>query len=66
VVVQVTVDESGKVKVIDFLRGMPGFNHLVSQALEKWPFQAASFKGRAIPSKTAIAFVFQSPSSNKK
>jgi hypothetical protein len=37
---------------------------LVSDALKKWRFQAATFNGKPITSKTTIAFVFQTPSSN--
>lgn len=64
VVVQFTVDESGAVKDVDFLHSMEGFNSLVSDVLKKWRFQAATFNRKPITSKTAIAFVFQSPSSN--
>jgi len=64
VVVQFTVDGSGAIKDVDFLHPMEGFNSLVSDALKKWRFQAATFNGRPITSKTTIAFVFQTPSSN--
>jgi TonB family protein len=61
VVVQLTVDESGEVKNVDFLHGMANFNNLVSDALKKWRFQAATFKGTPTTSKTVIAFIFQAP-----
>ena len=64
VVVQFTVDGSGAIKDVDFLHPMEGFNSLVSDALKKWRFQAATFNGKPITSKTTIAFVFQTPSSN--
>lgn len=64
VVVQVTVNRFGDVKDVDLLHGMDGFNGLVSDALKNWHFQAATFNGKPITSKTVIAFVFQSPSSN--
>lgn len=64
VVVQLTVDGSGRITGVDFLHGMEGFNNLVSKALKAWRFQAATFNGKSIPSKTIIAFVFQPPSSN--
>jgi len=63
-VVQLTVDDSGAVKNVDFLHRMDGFNSLVSDALKKWHFQAATFNGKPITSKAVIAFVFQTPSSN--
>jgi TonB family protein len=64
VVVQLTVDDSGAVKDVDFLHRMEGFNSLVSDALKEWRFQAATFNGKPFTSKTVIAFVFQTPSSN--
>jgi Gram-negative bacterial TonB protein C-terminal len=61
VVVQLTVDSSGEVKGVDFLHGMDVFNSFVSDALKQWRFQAATFNGKPITSKTVIAFVFQPP-----
>jgi TonB family protein len=63
VVVQLTVDSSGEVKGVDFLHRMEGFNSFVSEALKKWRFQAATFNGKSITSKTVIAFAFQPPHS---
>jgi TonB family protein len=59
VVVQLTVDSSGEVKGVDFLHGMDVFNKFASDALKQWRFQAATLDGKAITSKTVIAFVFQ-------
>ena len=64
VVVQLTVEGSGDVKGVEFLHGMVGFNNLVSDALRKWRFQAATFDGKPITSKTVIAFVFQTPAAH--
>jgi TonB family protein len=64
VVVQLTVDGSGMITGVDFLHGMERFNNLVSKALKAWRFQAATFNGKSITSKTIIAFVFQPPISN--
>ena len=64
VVVQLTVDGSGDVTDVNFLHRMAGFDRLVTDALKKWQFQAATFNGKPITSQTVIAFVFQSPSSN--
>jgi TonB family protein len=61
VVVQVTVDNSGEVKGVDFLHGTDVFNNFVSDALKKWRFQAATLDGKSITSKTVIAFAFQPP-----
>jgi TonB family protein len=64
VVVQLTVDGSGRITGIDFLHGMDEFNNLVSKALKAWRFQPATFNGVSITSKTVIAFVFQPPISD--
>ena len=64
VVVQPTVDSSGEVKGVDFLHGMEIFNNFVSEALKKWRFQAATFNGKPIKSKTVIGFAFQPPPSS--
>lgn len=61
VVAQLTVDELGTVKNVEFLHGMANFNNLVSDALKKWRFQAATLKGKPITSKTVVAFLFQPP-----
>jgi TonB family protein len=61
VVVQLTVDSSGEVKGVDFLHGIEIFNNFVSDALKKWRFQAATFNGKPIKSKTVIGFAFQPP-----
>jgi TonB family protein len=63
VVVQVTVDGAGDVKGVEFLHGMETFNKFVSAALKQWRFQAATFNGKPITSKTVIAFAFQPPHS---
>ena len=63
VVVQVTVDGSGDVKDVEFLHGLANFNNFVSAALKHWRFQAATFNGKPITSKTVIAFAFQPPHS---
>jgi len=64
VVVQLTVDSSGEVKGVDVLHGMEIFNNFVSEALKKWRFQAATFNGKPIKSKTVIGFAFQPPPSS--
>ena len=64
VVVQLTVDGSGDVKAVEVLHGMAGFNNFVSDALKQWRFQAATFKGKPITSKTIVAFIFQTPAAH--
>ena len=56
------MDESGDLKNVEFFHEMAGFNRLASDAVKKWRFQAATYKGKPIASKTTIAFIFQTPS----
>lgn len=63
VVVQLTVLPSGEMQGIGFLHRMKGFDDFVLDALKEWRFQAATVEGKPVPSKTAIAFIFQPPSS---
>ena len=65
VIVQVTVNEVGKVLHLTFLHSMAGFNDLVTDALGKWQFQAATLEDKPITATAVIAFVFQPlPSTN--
>ena len=64
VIVQVTVNEAGKVLNVTFLHSMAGFNHLVTDALKKWHFQPATFKTKPVTANIVIAFVFQTPPSS--
>jgi outer membrane biosynthesis protein TonB len=43
---------------------MEVFNAFASDAVKKWRFQAATLDGKAITSKTVIAFAFQPPAAN--
>ncbi len=54
VVEQITVDSSGEVKGVVFLRGMEISNNFVSDALEKWRFQTATFNEKPIKSKKTV------------
>lgn len=63
-VVQVTVNDSGKIGEVEFLHRMAGFDGAVRQALGKWQFQPASINGTPVAAKVVIAFIFQIPSSN--
>lgn len=59
VIVQVTVNEAGKVVHVTLLHSMAGFNHLVTDVLGKWQFRAATLEGKPITAPAVIAFVFQ-------
>jgi TonB family protein len=64
VVVQVTVDSSGRITYIDFLHRMNGFDNLAVDALKTWRFRSAKLGGKPVLSRVVIAFVFQPPSTS--
>jgi len=61
VVIQITVDPSGKAEGTQVLRGMVRFTDLALSALGKWRFQPATLRGKPTPSKLVVAFIFQTP-----
>lgn len=62
VIIQVTVDAMGRIKVREVLRPMLPFTQFALDALKKWRFQAAMLQGESVDSKVIVVFVFQSPS----
>jgi TonB family protein len=63
VVLQVTVDSLGDVKDVNLLHGMTVFDDFALEALKKWRFRPANFRGKPVASKTVVAFIFQTPHS---
>jgi hypothetical protein len=61
VIIHVTVSPAGKAEATEVLRGMAPFTALAVNALGKWQFQAATLRSKPVPSKLAVAFVFQTP-----
>ena len=64
VVIQITVNSTGKAENMQVLHGMARFTDLAVSALGKWQFQPATLRGKPTPSKLAVAFVFQTPTSS--
>lgn len=60
-VVEVTVDDHGKVKRMKVIRSMRGFTQFALRAAKRWQFQSATVKGKPVASNVAIAFVFAPP-----
>ena len=65
VVLQVTVGSAGDVKDVSLLHGMAGFNDFALNALKRWRFRAATFRGKPVTAKTVVAFIFQTPPPNR-
>jgi TonB family protein len=64
IVIQITVNSAGKAEDTQVLRGMVHFTNFAVSAIKKWQFQPATLRGKPVPSKLAVAFVFQTPSGN--
>jgi TonB family protein len=65
VVVQVTVDDSGKIERVKVIRKMAGFTGFALRAVKQWRFQPAQLEGQPVASNVAIAFVFARPNLNR-
>ncbi|MHB8607078.1 MAG: TonB family protein [Candidatus Acidiferrales bacterium] len=61
VVVQVTVDDHGKIERMKVIRSMRGFTQFALRAAKQWRFQPATLEGKPVVSNVAIAFVFAPP-----
>src|SRR5205807_2620383 len=64
VVVQVTVDDSGKIERVKVIRKMAGFTGFALRAVKQWRFQPAQLEGEPVASNVAIAFIFARPNLN--
>ena len=61
VVLEVTIDEVGKVVEVRIVRGIASLTEEASRAVLKWTFQPARFNGRPVPSRIPVAFSFVPP-----
>jgi TonB family protein len=61
VVLDVTVGKDGKVASQKVIHGVAPLATASIEAVKSWQFQAAKYKGTAVASHVAVAFVFPSP-----
>jgi len=59
VVLQMTVDKTGKAEEIRALQDLVPFTQFAVSVLKEWQFKAARYRGQPVESKVAVAFVFQ-------
>lgn len=65
VVIDLTVNEDGRVSNVKVVRGMPGgFVPLAVKAARQWKFEPATLNGAPVTSKIAVAFVSSSRALN--
>jgi len=65
VVVQISVDDMGKVQRVDAVRALPPFTQPALDAAKQWKFEPARYLGERVPSKVAVVFVFAQPATNE-
>jgi hypothetical protein len=61
VVLDVTIDKTGKTRKPSPVRSVPSLTSLATDALNGWTVNAATFQQKSIPSKLIVAFVFRPP-----
>lgn len=61
VVLNVLVGESDQIQKVTTVRAIPSLTSQAITAVNRWNFNAGTFRGKAIHSNLIIAFVFRSP-----
>ena len=58
VVLEVALDDTGKVTDVRVVRGIPSLTESAERSIRQWKFQPAHLNGEPIHSKMAVAFSF--------
>jgi TonB family protein len=61
VVLEVSLDNGGKITDVRVVRGIPSLTESAEQAVQGWKFQPARLNGKPVPSKVPVAFSFVPP-----
>jgi TonB family protein len=61
VVLEVTIDEGGKVAAVKVVRGIASLTEEAERAVRQWKFQPARFGGHPVSSRIPVAFSFVPP-----
>lgn len=61
VVLEVSLDETGKITDIHVVRGIASLTEAARRSMQQWTFQPAKLNRRPVPSKFAVAFSFVPP-----
>ena len=64
VVLQVSIDAAGRAGAIETIRGIVPLTAHATRAVKGWRFEPATWNGKPVASKVAIAFVFRLPPPN--
>ncbi|HUB58894.1 MAG TPA: energy transducer TonB [Candidatus Micrarchaeia archaeon] len=61
VVLELSLDDAGKITDIHVVKGIASLTQAAEQSARQWSFQAARLDGRPVPSKIVLAFSFVPP-----
>jgi TonB family protein len=61
VVLEVTLDESGKITATRVVRGIASLTESAERSVKQWTFQAAKLDGKPVSSRIVVAFSFVPP-----
>jgi outer membrane biosynthesis protein TonB len=62
VVLEVSLDEDGKIIGIRVVQGIASLTEPAEYSVQQWKFHGAKFEGKPVPSKITTAFSFVPPS----
>ncbi len=61
VVLEVSLDDTGKIIDVRVVRGIPSRTEPAERSVQKWKFQPALLNGKPVQSKMVVAFSFVPP-----
>lgn len=61
VVLEVSLDDKGKIADVRVVRGIPALTEPAERSLRQWKFQPAKLDGKPVASKVPVAFSFVPP-----
>ena len=61
VVLEVSLDETGKITDVRVVRGIPSLTESAERSIQQWKFRSALLDGKPVQSKMAVAFSFVPP-----
>jgi TonB family protein len=66
VVLEVSLDETGKITDVRVVRGIASLTEPAERSVRQWKFQSAEFDGKPVSSKIVVAFSFVPPNVGPK
>ena len=61
VVLEVSLDDAGKITDVHVVRGIPSLTEPAERSVRQWKFQPARLDGKPVASKVPVAFSFVPP-----